>query len=164
MVINIRGYDVLIDSEDYGKIIGYNWRPFRGKNSSKDKTYFHAELYGENRETIHLHRLIMACIMGDGKFVDHSSGDTLDCRKENLRVCSKTENNMNRGKQSNNTSGFKGVFWHNSAKKWMVQIRGNNKLKYIGLFPTAEQAAIEYNKAAIKYHGEFARLNQIEAY
>lgn len=46
-------------------------------------------------------------------------------------------------------------------KKWMSRIMVNNKRIYLGCFATAKEAALEYNKAAIKYHKEFARINKL---
>lgn len=48
--------------------------------------------------------------------------------------------------QSNNTSGFKGVSYNKTARKWVAQIKGT----YLGLFPTPELAAQAYKEAAIK--------------
>jgi hypothetical protein len=61
-----------------------------------------------------------------------------------------------------NTSGFKGVIWHKQSKKWYARITLNYKRIDLGLFKDKIQAAIAYNEAAIKYHGEFARLNKIQ--
>ena len=96
-----------------------------------------------------------------GKSVDHINGDTLDNRKENIRLCSHKENIRNRKINKNNKSGYKGVHIENLGKKWISQIVVDGlKIRARG-FETAKEAAIHYNNMAIKYFGEFARLNQI---
>jgi len=40
-----------------------------------------------------------------------------------------------------------------------VQIKVNGKTKYIGTFGDEKEAAMVYDDAATKFHGEFARLN-----
>jgi hypothetical protein len=68
---------------------------------------------------------------------------------------------MNKSKQANTSSNYKGVYWNKQAQKWHVQIQVDGKKKYIGLFLSEIQAAIAYNNAAICYFAEFACLNVI---
>ena len=66
--------------------------------------------------------------------------------------------------QTNNTSGYRGVYLvksGNRAKKWMAQIRKNYKDIFIGYYATKEEAAKAYNEAATEYFGEFSNLNVI---
>ena len=93
--------------------------------------------------------------------VDHRNGNKLDNRKSNLRICSRSENQMNRGKQKNNTSGFKGVSQIKMNQKWVAYIKVNYKRIYIGCFLKKVDAARAYNMAALKYHGEFGLLNKV---
>ncbi len=107
---------------------------------------------------VYMHRIIMN--PPDGKQVDHINGDGLDNRVENLRIATSSENNYNTGKQSNNTSGYKGVSWHKTRKTWQVLIGvGGRLIRIPGVFNSAEDAARAYDEAAKKYHGVFARLN-----
>jgi hypothetical protein len=102
-----------------------------------------------------MHRIIANT--PDGMETDHRDGDTLNNQVKNLRVCTHSQNLSNARKHINNTSGFKGVFPHGS--NWKVQIRVGGKILHIGVYSTREEAAHAYDKAAIKYHGEFANLN-----
>lgn len=69
-----------------------------------------------------------------GKYVDHISGDTLDNRDSNLRVCSNADNLRNGGIRPNNTSGYKGVWWSERANRWNAEIKVNYKKITIGGF------------------------------
>lgn len=139
-------FEFTIDSED-SYILDYGlWSP-------------DAYGYAENKNGKKLHRLIMNA--PKGMSIDHINGDKSDNRKSNLRICTNSENLRNRGSQSNNTSGYKGVSWSKELKKWRTQICINKKHIHVGLFKDKIEAAKAYNEAAIKYHGEFAKLNEI---
>ena len=56
----------------------------------------------------------------DGYEIDHKDGDKLNCLDNNLRICTHAENMRNQKKPKNNTSGIKGVSWHECSKKWEV--------------------------------------------
>lgn len=90
---------------------------------------------------------------------DHINGNTLDNRKENLRICSIAENGRNRKIQKNNTSGYSGVSYMKGVCKWQATICVNKNKIYLGVFETAEESARAYDSAAKEYFGEFARLN-----
>lgn len=106
------------------------------------------------------HRLAWKLSTGDdpAEHIDHINGDKLDNRLCNLREATRPQNSRNRASQSNNTSGFKGAFWHKRDSKWVAQIRINGKKKHLGYFPTPEAAHHAYCQAATKYHGEFANF------
>jgi HNH endonuclease/AP2 domain len=95
--------------------------------------------------------------------IDHRDLDKSNNRIKNLRPSNKSNNGANRPPQHNNTSGYKGVFWHKGAAKWMVQIRVRNKVIYGGLFEAKEAAAEHYDVMAEKHFGVHARLNLLEA-
>lgn len=99
----------------------------------------------------------------DNHIIDHKNGNTLDNRRENLRICTYSENNRNRKQiSSNNKSGYKGVSWDKQKNKWRTCLNINKKQKHIGFFNDIIEAAKAYNEAAIKYFGEFAKLNKIK--
>lgn len=109
---------------------------------------------------IYLHKEIMNAPKGIQ--VDHINGDKLDNRKENLRLCTIQENSRNYSLPRHNTSGYKGISWLKRINKWQAQISINNKIVYIGVYFNKEDAAKAYNEAAIKYHGDFAKLNEVD--
>lgn len=93
--------------------------------------------------------------------VDHENGITTDDRIKNLRAATRRQNSANRRSAKNSFSKYLGVCWHKCTQKWIVKIRVNGKDIHLGLFMTEILAALAYNKAAVKYHGEFANLNII---
>lgn len=96
-----------------------------------------------------------------GKMLDHINGNKSDNRISNLRLATRSQNFCNRGKNSNNTSGYKGVSWNKRDKNWTVHICVNRKQRHGGSFKVKEDAVLAYNKLAVRYHGAFARLNII---
>lgn len=105
------------------------------------------------------HRLAWLCIEGrwPQDELDHTNLVKSDNRRENLREATRTENNWNRPRRSNNTSGYKGVSYFKRNDKWRAQIKVNGKVLHLGYFDTAEEAAEAYARAAKLYFGEFAR-------
>lgn len=150
--------EIIIDTEDWDKINKYKW--CIRYNKITDKFYVLSNSYSK---MVQLHRLIMNVCSPEIK-IDHESGDTFDNRKYNLRRCTSSQNSHNYRKPKNNKSGYKGVAWHKNHSKWQAIIQINKKQIHLGYFTDKIKAALAYNKAAIKYHGEFARLNNIEEY
>ena len=145
-------FKILIDDEDFERVNQYRWCI-----SKKSNNLFYAVRYKmikKERSSQLLHRFIIGdeC---DGMLVDHINRNTLDNRKCNLRVCNQSENQSNRLKPKNNTSGYKGVSYCKKSKKYRSTI--NKKL--IGYFTTIEEAMIAYDNAAIEIHKDFALLN-----
>jgi hypothetical protein len=108
--------------------------------------------------TIHLHRVIMARILGreleHREYVDHIDGDGLNNSRPNLRIATNGQNQRNRGMARHNTSGYKGVT--KQGKRWRASIGVNGKNLKLGVFASKEEAYQAYCEAAEKYHGEFA--------
>jgi hypothetical protein len=104
-----------------------------------------------------MHREIMNAQLGE--CVDHISRDGLDNRKSNLRICTVSQNGMNRRGKIGGTSKFKGVSSPSMTSKWVANIRVNGKNKCLGRFENNVDAAKAYDVAAKEYYGEFARTN-----
>lgn len=100
-----------------------------------------------------LHRFIMKC--PDHLEIDHINHDTLDNRRCNLRVCTRQENNMNKGLYNHNTSGVTGVTWDKEKEKWKSQIKINNENRHLGYFKNKEKAIKIRKKAEKELFGEF---------
>lgn len=107
--------------------------------------------------TSYLGRLIVSC--PSGMVVDHINGDKKDNRRENLRVCTQQENLVNRCLGKNNTSGYRGVYWHNGM--WVAEIKHRGVKFFLGRHETPEDAARAFNQKATELRGANARLNQV---
>ncbi len=167
-VLNVEYHDekftIILDIEDYKDISSqgyYFCAAMRdGKMYCICKKYIGFINGISKYEEIYLHRMIMKT--NKGQYVDHKDGNTLNNCKTNLRICNNQQNCSNQKIRSNNTSGYKGVYFSKKNKKFMAQININGKAKNLGSFISAKEAAIAYNKKAMEIHGEFAYLNKIE--
>ncbi len=105
-----------------------------------------------------MHREIIKC--PESLTVDHINRNKLDNRKENLRICSFSQNNMNRPIRADNKAGYKGVHKDKTCKnRYVAQIRINREKVYLGGFNCPIEAAKAYDKAAKESQGEFACTN-----
>jgi len=110
---------------------------------------------------MYLHREIMN--PPEGLLVDHRNRDSLDNLRSNLRIATSAENVRNRQKTTRKTSSqFRGVSFNKNRQKWTAHIQYNGKTIFLGRFTSEVEAARVYDRAAIKYHGEFACLNFTE--
>lgn len=115
---------------------------------------------GDKQSLVLMHRQIMGA--QPGQQVDHKDVDGLHNWRANLRFCTQTQNNANQKKRGGCSSQYKGVTWDKSRIKWAAQTSVCGKHVHLGRFDSETDAALAYNKAAIEYFGEFARLNVIE--
>lgn len=97
----------------------------------------------------------------EAEFIDHIDGNGLNNQKANLRPCSRSQNMANQKIRTSSITGFKGVHFNKRDLVFTAFIRLNRKLKYLGSFKDAQDAAAAYNAAAIENFGEFAKLNKI---
>jgi len=119
----------LVDAEDFDYLSQWKWQ--YGLVG-----YAYRSL--DKKTKVYMHRCINKT--PKGKFTDHINRDKLDNRKTNLRTVTGMENGRNRGKNKNNTSGYKGVSWDKSKKSWLAHIKVNYKLLFLGRFKDIKDA------------------------
>lgn len=150
-----QGRVALIDDEDFGKVVGKWHVHWNGPRVYARRTTYPG---GNRKVNVYMHRVILGT--REGEQVDHRDGDTLDNRRENLRITrSDSEQQANRGLSKANTSGFKGVYFHKRERKWRATIVVNRKKIGLGEYRTREEAAAAYDRRAKEVWGDFARTN-----
>lgn len=142
----LNGKPFYFDLEDYDKIKDICW-------------YIDSRGYVANKTEsgcIYFHRLVMGLDKSDkGLEVDHIYHKTNDNRKSQLRIATSSQNHMNKGLQSNNISGFRGVSFNKRTNKWCAEIHINNQKICLGEYLTLEEAAKVRKEAEEKYFKEY---------
>ena len=107
------------------------------------------------------HRLAWLYFYGEfpSKDLDHINRNKSDNRICNIRETDDSFNGQNRGLNSNNTSGFRGVYWHESTQKWQASIRVDGKAIHLGVFDLKEDAKKARISAEKFYHPFSPRIN-----
>ena len=165
-----RGLETLVSSEDRDLALAWSWC------SLSAGKYFYAVRNCKGKSIL-LHREIMRRVLGRAilktEEVDHINRDTLDNRRDNLRLVESCQQNWNAKKQATRDgiptiSAFKGVTKKGPtksgtprAKPWKANIVCRGKRHWLGYFRTEHEAALAYNIAAEKLFGEYARFNQV---
>lgn len=141
----------LIDKEDFDRCKEYQWFL---RSSDSNKNYVGACSKMPDRKIFSLHHFILGK-PPHGMEVDHINHDKSDCRRKNLRFCTRSQNHYNRSKTNFKSSRFKGVRFVDNG--WQAMCCG----KYIGRFINEEDAANAYNNKLLEIGKEFAHINQI---
>lgn len=149
-----QGKVAIVDAADYEWLSQWQWY---ARYNGRWYAMRHTPRVNGVQHTVLMHREILDA--PDGMDVDHRDSDGLNNSRTNLRLATRSQNKFNSRMSASNTSGYKGVSWHKRQKKWNAYICVNCKLMHLGSFDSPEDAADAYDKAAIQYHGEFARLN-----
>lgn len=152
-----RGKVAVVDDADYAKVSTAKW----SANPTQTPGKFYAALKsnggnGKNT-TVYMHRLIVDAKPGEE--VDHKNNDGLNNQRSNLRVCTRTQNEWNKGLGRNNKSGYFGVYRGPTFQRWRSQVIVGRKLISFGYYDTAEEAARAYDARIKEFRGPFAVLN-----
>jgi len=157
----------IVSDEDFDWLSEFNWcvstRPsLRTFYVIRHRPY--SEITVSHKSgSIQMHRAIAERMGLDlTNHIDHVDGDGLNNQRENLRSATPQQNQHNRSRKPKGCSSeYKGVSWFKITQKWRAYININSKQISLGYFTDEIEAALAYNKAAIKFYGEFASLNKI---
>lgn len=152
---------VLIDTEDLPRVVKHNWAA--GWREDKQRYYiqFIDYYYDENGKykgkTVLLHKFIMQAY-GMYKQVDHKNHDSLNNKKENLRVVEPKNNSSNRsGANKNSKTGVRNVNWIEKNQEYWVQIMKNGvPYKWIFKADEFEEACKFAEKMRKELFGSYA--------
>lgn len=146
----------------------FTWKVMRPSNrligtragtisTGRTKGYFKISIDGK---IYYAHRLAWLYMTGQwpSEQIDHINGIPGDDRFCNLREATHAENQRNCRLPKHNTSGHKGVSWRKAKDKWYAYIKINRRMISLGFFEDFNEATAARAIAAIKYHGEFARV------
>ena len=151
-----QGKYAIVDPEDYPRISKHKWYVVRSPRS--DYAARSVSIGYRRQKPVQMHRVIMNA--RPGQCIDHIDNNGLHNRKANLRLASRAQNSWNKRKQrGNHSSKYKGVSFFKREKKWHARIQANGKKIFLGIFKNEIDAAKAYDRAAIKYHRDFALLN-----
>lgn len=148
------GGSAIVDAHRFEELNRFRWQ-------HKDGYAVRYSGTGRKQKRIWMHRVVHGT--PEGLETDHENRNRLDNRECNLRTATDAQTAYNAGKRSDGvTSRFKGVSRRNETGRWRADISVNCRRISLGLFDEEIQAAIAYNRAARKYHQEFAGLNDVD--
>lgn len=150
------GQSLFIDDDDYSKCCKLTWNCQKGVV----RHIFNPKI-GKKAYCLVISKYILGVSLLPGFLIDHIDRNTHNNQKNNLRIATYSENNSNVAITKRNSSGFKGVSYSVGARAWKACISFKRNRIFLGYFKTKEIAAKKYNEAALKYHGNFAVLNEI---
>ncbi len=147
-----QGTEFIVDKKLAKELDTYKWQQHKCG-------YIYRDVWVNSKvKKVWIHREVVGAIP-EGLVVDHINGIKNDNRRENLRICTPSQNSANQKVRKSNTSGYKGVT--KDPYGWMARITCNGTREFLGIFKDKHDAGEAYNNAALKLHGEFAKLNII---
>lgn len=153
-----RGLFATVDDADFDWLNQWKWSALKtGRPGAKPKFYAvrteACKEAGGRRRTILMHRVLSGA--GLGQVTDHRDLNTLNNSRGNLRATTQSLNSLNHSGHRDRASRYKGVYKHKQNPSWVAEFRGRNA----GSYPTEEEAARAYDRAALAYSSDYSRLN-----
>ena len=101
-------------------------------------------------------RISMAQFLTGEDDIDHVDKNPMNNKRSNFRVATRSQQTVNQGLRSHNTSGITGVSWSKQEGLWKAYITVNKNKMHLGGFANKENAIIARLRAEAKYFKEFA--------
>ena len=150
-----QGLSAIVDEDDFPALSRFSWYAWKS-NSGIFYARRSAKVNGKEVK-IYMHRQILGLSEGDSREADHVSLNTLDDRREDLRISTHEQNCCNRKKPLSGSNRLKGASLMKTTGRWEAYITLNYRKIHLGYFDTQEEAHAVYWSAAKKLHGKFAR-------
>ena len=146
-----------VDPADYKRLRRYEWLARKGRNSFYARRHV-PRAKPAKEMLIYMHQQVIR--VPQGMVIDHVNHDGMDNRSANLRPATYAQNLYHRKKRLGaKYSKYKGICWKKKSRKWVARIGFDKKELHLGYFASEIDAAKAYDRAARKYHGQFASLN-----
>lgn len=147
--------EFIIDKEDLDKVRYHKWRfnhhhVITGLPAKKTQRELSWVILGlDNRDE-----------KNKNIVVDHINGNPKDNRKSNLRICSQSQNVLNKSHMSNNHSGFIGVSYRKDRDRYDPEIRLNGIRCHLGYTQDLKEAVYKRMYAEQLIFKEFANAEE----
>ena len=152
-----QGKVAIVDDGDYEWLSQWKWHAF-----TPHKIFYAIRNKGDGGGgTIYMHRQILNA--PSGMECDHINHDGLDNRRDNIRICTRMQNAQNMI-TTEGISRYKGVFWGREKQRWQGQITKAQKRFFLGRYNNEDDAALAYNIFALTLFGEYAYINNVDAF
>lgn len=166
--------DVFVDDDDYTYLKD---KRVRILVSNRHKaTPYRAAVFWDSTISTRKYTILARFLLDapDDMEVDHINRDSLDNRRENLRLCTRSQNTVNRpGRQGANEWGYRGIVKYKASKKtptspdnyyWRAAVGSGKSKVHAGSHKSPHVAALKYNMAALRTYGEHVLLNVVDCF
>jgi hypothetical protein len=118
----------------------------------------YADTHLSRKKHVSMHRMILSAT--DNQSVDHIDHDGLNNRRSNIRLCTQSQNSMNRRAQSNNSTGIKGICFDKRRNEWHASVKAGDVVKQKN-FKAIEDAISAHTQWVKELHGDFACIERV---
>jgi hypothetical protein len=154
-----RGFKAIIDDDDFDLVRAFKWR---AHNGGSGMTYAGRTVaVGKKMTCVLMHRFITGA--KPGQLVDHKDGNTMNNRRDNLRICTHAENMRNSKVRKHSQSGVRNVRQEikNGTTSFRAKVQVDGKV-HRKLFKTASEAEAWAKELRFRLHGEFAYSEELD--
>lgn len=146
-----------VDTADWDRISPYCWWAKESHKAGAQTLYYACS--DISRRKIRLHKFLIE--PNSKESIDHKDNNGLNNSRENLRICTHSQNMANARRRYNVNNRYRGVSYDKARNQWAARLNMNNSIVFRKRFDTELEAAQAYNEQALIYFGEFARLNDL---